>query len=403
MAFSSNSASFAAKNMIRLHPSLLSLSSVEVNRPQGVPVVKLSRRTRSAFTLVELLVVIAIIGVLIALLLPAVQSAREAARRMQCKNNLKQVGIAYLTHEETHGFFPSGGWSGDYTGDPNMGFGMTQPGGWVYSILPYCEQQPLYDLGSGAAFGSTAQEESAIQRDQTPLTIVTCPSRRSPIPFGNDQNKSPRNGGLAPVLARADYAANVGDIADFDPVMIGLGTAVPAVYEGPRSVLKSNLREQFLQKVQGLTYGTFFRFNDSTDFTGISYYISEVKIQQVTDGLSNTYAVGERYINPDSYEDGFAHDNDWGMYSGMQNDMGRSTWATALDPTGAGKQEQNTAPLQDTSGVVALDNFGSAHPAGCNMVFADGSVHTIAYDIDPETHQWFGNREDGQVVSHSDL
>jgi prepilin-type N-terminal cleavage/methylation domain-containing protein len=94
---------------------------------------------RDAFTLVELLVVIAIIGILIALLLPAVQAAREAARRAQCRNHLRQLAVAMLTHESTHGFFPSGGWGHRWTGDPDRGTGYRQPGGWAYAVLPYLE------------------------------------------------------------------------------------------------------------------------------------------------------------------------------------------------------------------------------------------------------------------------
>src|SRR3954451_16282238 len=95
------------------------------------------RRAWSAFTLVELLVVIAIIGVLVALLLPAIQAAREAARRSQCKNNLKQIGLACLNHLDTHKHFPSGGWGYKWAPDPNRGSGAEQPGSWIYNMLPF--------------------------------------------------------------------------------------------------------------------------------------------------------------------------------------------------------------------------------------------------------------------------
>ena len=129
---------------------------------------QLSRRGRG-FTLVELLVVIAIIAVLIGLLLPAVQSAREAARRTQCKNHLKQIGLGCITHLDARKHLPSGGWGSRYTADPNRGLGPDQPGSWYYGILPFIELQTLADLGKGMSVTSGAFRTASTQLHQTPV------------------------------------------------------------------------------------------------------------------------------------------------------------------------------------------------------------------------------------------
>ena len=153
-------------------------------------------RNRRGFTLVELLVVIAIIGILIALLLPAVQAAREAARRMQCTNNLKQIGLAALNHEQAHGQYPTGGWGWLWIGDPDRGFDQRQPGGWIFNILPFMEQETLYDMQSGLSSSTTpTRTAAAAMMLGVPLANMNCPSRRGaavyPTWFTDPQYSAP--------------------------------------------------------------------------------------------------------------------------------------------------------------------------------------------------------------------
>ena len=217
------------------------------------------------FTLVELLVVITIIGILIALLLPAVQAAREAARRMQCGNNLKQLGLAMLGHEQAHGFLPGGGWGYNQIADPDRGTGKRQPGGWVYCILPYIEQQALHDLGAGLSDKTATNRE----RGSTPISAVNCPSRRPAIAF-------PHRYDSTVFQARSDYAANAGD------------TSRLTYYPGPPTTAAGEK-------------DAYWKTIDTSDMTGISFLHSEITMADIRDGSSNTYGLGEKHIDPDRY------------------------------------------------------------------------------------------------------
>ena len=140
----------------------------------------MKRSPKIGFTLLELIVVMSIIGLLMSLLLPAVQAARDAARRVHCANNVKQLALGSLHHESAHQFFPSGGWGLLWYGDPDRGFGKTQPGGWIFSVLPYVDLQNLHDLGSGDT-NMTTRIASTQCRMTTPLSLLMCPSRRPAI------------------------------------------------------------------------------------------------------------------------------------------------------------------------------------------------------------------------------
>ena len=151
------------------------------------------------FTLVELLVVvIAIIGILISLLLPAVQAAGSRPSRRKCVNNLKQLALGCLNHESAVKTFPSAGWAPTTFGHPDAGVGMQQPGGWLYNIMPYIEESTLYKKQQGLT--GAALQSAAIQTAMTPLNCMYCPSRR-PV-----QTRNRRFSTLAAPAATARYS-----------------------------------------------------------------------------------------------------------------------------------------------------------------------------------------------------
>jgi prepilin-type processing-associated H-X9-DG protein/prepilin-type N-terminal cleavage/methylation domain-containing protein len=161
-----------------------------------------NRRWLTAFTLVEVLVVIAIIGMLVALLLPAVEMVRESSRRSSCANNLRQQAVAVRLHEQTHKIFPTGGWK-DYLGDPDAGYGTKQTGGWVYNILSYIEEDNLRQLGRGIK--GPPRDQAMVTLMQSPIEIFYCPSRRLarlyPYTGGDLKNARPPK-----EVAKTDYA-----------------------------------------------------------------------------------------------------------------------------------------------------------------------------------------------------
>jgi len=338
-------------------------------------------------------VVIAIIGILVALLLPAVQAAREAARFAQCKNNVKQMAIGWLNHESTHSIYPSGGWGPGWSGDADCGTGPMQPGGWIYQVLPYVEQQPLHDLGAGMQNELLQKLIANGHRYVTPVPMFNCPSRRPSqmfkvgccIPQNNIFNVP---GGAPSGQARSDYAANLGDV--HWGYMIG---QVPKVYilDGCWDYIKLPLNP-----------GEFLFSIDPEIFTGVNYSGSKLNSKNVTDGTSNTYMLGEKHVDPLKYYEGHEWGDDWGMYTGQQDDVSRMCY---YDPDE--DPANRTTPIQDTPGTgnsyPESQQFGSAHSSGMNMAFCDGSVHIISYDIDWFLHSILSNRHDGKVVDLSAL
>jgi prepilin-type N-terminal cleavage/methylation domain-containing protein/prepilin-type processing-associated H-X9-DG protein len=331
------------------------------------------------FTLVELLVVITIIGILIALLLPAVQAAREAARRAQCGKNIKEIALAALNHEQANGFLPAGGWGFRWVGDPRYGFGVDQPGGFFYNILPYMEQQDLHDLSLKAA-NDTERNDLALVMIQTPLSVWNCPTRRQAAAFPVRSDREwMHNASIPSNLSigwfRADYKCNGGT------VVIGWGA-------GPSSL------------AAGLAGSEVWPPSTFTTSDGINYQRSKIKLCDISDGVSNTYMVGEKYIDPDLYYIGRGYADDEPALGA--DDLDLHGWAGKL-PSPGDPNPYSCPPHQDQAGWDDCYCFGSAHPNSFNMALCDGSVQSVNYSIDPLVHKYLSSRNDGVPVDAKKL
>jgi len=323
---------------------------------------------RRGFTLVELLVVIAIIGILIALLLPAVQAAREAARRMSCMNHIKQISLALLNYEQTRGMFPPG--CIVETGSSTVDHDIRQstevgPHGtsWLLQILPYLEQQALFDQ-----WDFTANLQANRQVATTDINVFYCPSRRNNI-RAEDENMmflDWKGGGTdyGGCLGRANaYANGCGS---------GNGWCAHRLFRA--NYLKGEAPET------NLLHGIFLP-NEST------------RIADITDGTSHTIMVGElqRLVPPPGLtgldRTGKLSDDGWAV-------AGNATLFTTAD---AGNQYDPYLP-----GGINNENFecaGSDHPGGAQFGLADGSVRFINEDMDTGVYDLMGSIRDGRTIT----
>ncbi len=299
---------------------------------------KLARQT--GFTLVELLVVIAIIGTLIALLLPAVQAARESARRTQCVNNLKQMMVAEQMYHDSYGRYTMGR-------ETHWQQGVS----WAFHMLPFMEMANVHDSFEKSL--PVFDDKNALAM-RTPVPVFFCPTRRGPAADRDfDNNDAPSL--KQDVAAGGDYAANAGLNYHF-------GT-LPSDWDAP----------------------------DISAVVGPMFTFSKIKARQVTDGLSQTLAIGERHIPAEVEADPGLEDHD----------KGDNAFFAADNPLTilAGTEHGLATGQYDKKNTV----FGSEHGQIVHFAFLDGHVSAIDQAIEKLTLQRLSTIGDGQVVETGDL
>jgi prepilin-type N-terminal cleavage/methylation domain-containing protein/prepilin-type processing-associated H-X9-DG protein len=293
------------------------------------------------FTLVEVLVVIAIVGILVALLLPAIQAAREAARRTQCLNNLKQIGLAVHSYHDAKRRFPSGR-------DGDLEYSIS----WAFSLLPYLEEETIYKSRVANQPPQAAANAAAMR---TPVAEYFCPSRRSPA-ADRDFPRGPAEpapvGG--PGGAGGDYAANAGSAKENYGVV---DDAIP------------------LPRIDPTVAGPIFT-------------LSHVSAKQVTDGLSKTIGIGERYLPP------------------ARSDIAPDRVQLAQGDTAFYSGDEVTSVMRTTKGGFPTSKedksnskFGSEHDGLSQFVMLDGHVAPIRHDIDVKTFHRLSSIGDGEAIS----
>ncbi|MGY8767061.1 MAG: DUF1559 domain-containing protein [Pirellulales bacterium] len=295
-------------------------------------------KKRTGFTLVELLVVIAIIGILIALLLPAVQQAREAARRMSCTNNMKQLGLASHNYHDTFGSFPSGYIA--TTSDNKTPFAHGEPGwGWGALILPYMEQGNASN--SLIHFNLPIADSANLAARQYYVPGYSCPSDNAPEIFE---------------LAAESHSH-------------GTGTG-----SGPTKIPTANYVGVFgtieLDTCENTPIGQICKGD------GVMHHNSRIRFADITDGTSHTMMVGER-----------------------TSDFGFSTWVGSVaEGEEAIARILGVADHSPNDDHGHLDDFSSRHPGGANFLYCDGSVHFIPEVIDLINYRALATRSNGEVI-----
>lgn len=300
---------------------------------------------RSAMTLIELLVCISMIGVIVALLLPAIQSARETGRRMSCMNNQRQLVLAAQNHESTHRKFPSTGWGYNWIGMHDQGPGERQPGSWIFAVLPNMEQNNLWLASPTAERPHTPIEFQSHVLQKVPQLV--CPSKELDDPQTANGAVVYRYGSNVAWVSRTDYAVNSGD-----------------------KILKNNAGPSAINDIN-------FVWPNLDRPSGIAYVRSKIRNSEVADGTTNVIFCGEK----------------WAERSGQLDRGYDQPWSTG--DSQESRRFTEKILLRDGSVDGDFERFGSNHSTGGVFAFVDGSVHIVHFSIHPSVYRSLGNRFDG--------
>ena len=369
---------------------------------------------KNGFTLVELLVVIAIIGILIGMLLPAVQSVREAARRTTCLNNMRQIGLAAINFSTSKMRFPTNGGNSSVIFQDNQGLNITaaESGSWTYQLLPLMEQENLFNRRLAEGFyGASASNEDGIMRE-VGLQGFTCASRGQRLYSGVDPNASPIE------VQGCDYASMAAPTVNMaDPNLRLLdGTQRPTTnLTFPHKADDSTfLNAESTRLWTGMITKGFVSKYES-DGSRPSYPITrlpKITASAIGDGLSNTLMFSEKAVSKDSYGGDLEVPGvGYGLFQTGQAGPERAGPDAAGSAMVGGATFRHVGfPVNDrqveglrSHADLGYKRVGSAHPGDFNIVNGDGSTHTVEIKLDIDALWNLVDIEDGRTVSLTDL